>query len=68
MADNDGWAARRAKLIAGMREATKQAHTKEGRAAAAKLLSELPAIDNKRTTAHMVPSVKSHPPPSQEEG
>jgi hypothetical protein len=65
MPDGNGWAKKRAKLVKEMRAVTKKAQTPEGRAAAAKLLSELPAIDNQRTTAHMVPDVKSHPSPEE---
>ena len=65
MADKDGWKKRRAGLVAEMRATTAKARTKEGRAAAAKVLSELPAIDNRRTTAHVVPNVKSQPTPDE---
>jgi hypothetical protein len=63
--DDKQWKAKRAKLVEEGKALTKKAHTPEGRAAAAKVLSELPAIDAQRTTAHMVPNVKSHPSPDE---
>lgn len=67
MSEDSGWAKKRAKLVGEMRTATKKARSKEGRAAAAKVLAELPAIDSQRTTAHMVPDVRSHPSPEKAE-
>lgn len=64
--DDKQWKARRAKIVSDLREETRKAHTPEGRAAAAKLLSELPVIDNQRTTAHIVPNVKAHPSPEKD--
>lgn len=38
---------------------------KTDRAAAARIQAELPGIDRERTTAQMVPKVKSHPGPRE---